>query len=93
MPPTGAMPPSNAMPASGAMPASSAGATVRSVPPDSIASDYKIDFDALDKNHDGNLSRGEVQASGNADLQREFRAVDNNHNGRLSKDEMKGWMN
>ncbi|HKN77776.1 MAG TPA: hypothetical protein VJW16_01295 [Lysobacter sp.] len=65
---------------------------MRSVPPDSISSNYKLDFDALDKNHDGNLSRGEVKASGNEDLMREFKAVDNNHNGRLSKDELKGWM-
>ena len=52
--------------------------------------DYKIDFDALDANKNGSLSRGEVRA--NATLSAEFGAVDVNRDGRLSKDELKGWM-
>ncbi len=64
--------------------------TVTSSPPDSVVGEYKIDFDALDANHDGNLSRAEVRS--NATLTGEFRAVDNDSNGRLSKEELKGWM-
>ena len=52
---------------------------------------HHVDFAALDKNSDGSLSQGEVNASGNADLVRAFGAIDSNHNGRLSKDEMKDW--
>jgi len=55
------------------------------------ATSHHVDFAALDKNSDGSLSQGEVNASGNADLIHEFGALDGNHNGRLSKDEMKGW--
>jgi hypothetical protein len=55
------------------------------------ATPHHVDFVALDKNSDGSLSQGEVNASGNADLIHDFGALDGNHNGRLSKDEMKGW--
>jgi Ca2+-binding EF-hand superfamily protein len=72
------------------MPAASAAVAVTSSPPDSVVGDYKIDFDALDKNHDGNLTRAEVKT--NATLLGEFRAVDANRNGKLSKAELKGWM-
>ena len=68
------------------------GVRVRSHAPDSISSNYKVDWSALDKNGDGNVSRSEVRASGNEDLMREFHVVDGNHNGRLSKEEMKGWL-
>ena len=80
------------MPAAMPMPAASAQAqvAVTSSPPDSVVGDYKIDFDALDKNNDGNLSRAEVKS--NATLSGEFRAVDNDRNGKLSKAELKGWM-
>lgn len=73
-------------------PAPGAPVTVREVPPDSVSSNYRVDFGAVDRNGDGNVSRGEVRASGNADLDREFHVVDANHNGRLSKEEMKGWL-
>ena len=56
----------------------------------SVVGDYKIDFDALDKNGDGSLTRAEVKS--NATLHWEFRAVDSDHNGKLSKAELKGWM-
>ena len=85
-PPTDAMPPSDAMPPAGAP------TSVRSLPPDSVSSNYKVDFAAMDKNSDGNVSRAEVRASGNADLAREFHVVDANHNGRLTQEEMKGWL-
>ena len=64
---------------------------VTSQPGNSISSNYRIDFAGLDRNGDGHLSHGEVNASGNEDLIREFVAVDINRNGRLSKDELKGW--
>lgn len=54
------------------------------------ATSYKIDFDAMDRNHDGSISRAE--ARGNANLVREFHVVDANHNGRLSKQELKNWL-
>ena len=72
------------------VPPEQAPVTVNSVPPDSVVGEYKIDFAAMDRNGDGNLSRAE--ASSNATLTQEFRAVDVNNNGRLSKDELKGWM-
>jgi hypothetical protein len=65
--------------------------TVRSLPPDSISSNYHVDFATIDTNGNGSLSRTEVQASGNQDLMREFTVVDANHNGSLSVVEMKSW--
>jgi len=82
------MPPADAAP----MPPPGSPVTVRQHEPDSISSNYKVDFGALDKNGDGNVSRAEVRASGNDDLEREFHVVDTNHNGRLTKEEMKGWL-
>lgn len=64
--------------------------TVVSREPDSVVGEYKIDFAALDKNHDGSLSRAEVKS--NPTLTAEFDAVDIDHNGRLSKKELEGWM-
>jgi len=63
--------------------------SVKSSPPDSVVGDYKIDFAAMDKNSDGNISRSEAKS--NQTLTDEFRAVDNNHDGRLSKEELSGW--
>ena len=74
-----------------AAPAAASGEVhVTSSPGNSISSNYHVDFDAMDANHDGNISRAE--ASGNADLVREFHVVDSNHNGRLTREEMKGWL-
>jgi hypothetical protein len=64
--------------------------SVTSHPGNSVSSNYHVDFDAMDANHDGNITRAE--ASGNADLMREFHVVDANHNRRLTKEEMKGWL-
>ena len=64
--------------------------TVTDSPGNSISSNYKVDFDAMDTSGDGNITRAE--ASGNADLMREFHVVDANANGRLTREEMKGWL-
>lgn len=64
--------------------------TVTSEEPDSIKGDYHIDFAALDRNHDGYISRDEAQA--NPTLAREFDALDTHHAGRLSKAQLQGWM-
>ena len=67
-----------------------ANVAVTSHPGNSISPNYHIDFDAMDANHDGAISRAE--ARGNPDLMREFQVVDANHNGRLGREEMKGWL-
>ncbi|HVR81069.1 MAG TPA: hypothetical protein VHF02_03115 [Luteimonas sp.] len=97
MPPADAPPPPMPPPPPGApmppmpMPPPPPGAPdVTSHPGNSISSNYHVDFDAMDSNHDGNISRAE--ARGNADLMREFHVPDANHNGRLTKEEMKGWL-
>ena len=64
--------------------------TVTSSPSNSIVGDYKIDFAAMDSNHDGSIRRAEAKS--NPTLSAEFAAVDNNHDGRLSKQELEGWM-
>jgi hypothetical protein len=66
--------------------------TVTSSPGNSISSNYRIDFAAMDANGDGHIVRGEVSASGNDDLMREFHVVDANRNGRLTREELKGWL-
>lgn len=72
--------------------ATGAPVTVNQQQPDSISSNYHIDFAAMDGNGDGNISRAEVRKSGNDDLMREFHVVDRNHNGRLTQEELKGWL-
>jgi hypothetical protein len=64
--------------------------TITSSPGNSIVGDSKIDFDAMDTNHNGWLSLGE--ASSNATLAAEFEAVDNDHDRKLTREELKGWM-
>jgi len=78
----------SAAPATAAAPA--ANVTFTSHPGNSISPNHHVDFDAMDANHDGAISRAE--ARGNPDLMREFHVVDANHNGRLDRDEMKGWL-
>jgi len=63
---------------------------IRSFEPDSVVGEYRIDFDALDGNGDGVLSR--TEAGANATLGGEFRAVDTNADGRLDRNELSGWM-
>jgi Ca2+-binding EF-hand superfamily protein len=91
MPPMPPAAPPTGEPTGTAMPPAANPTSVTSHAPDSISSNYHVAWSALDKNGDGNISRSEVKASGNADLMREFHVVDANHNGRLSKEEMKGW--
>lgn len=67
-----------------------ASVTVTSIPGDSISSNYHVDFDAMDTNGDGNITR--TEARGNEDLMREFHVADTNNNGRLTREEMKGWL-
>lgn len=64
--------------------------TVNSMPGNSISSNYKIDFDATDKNNDGVIVRSEVTA--NPDLQREFHVVDLDNNGQLTRVELQDWI-
>ena len=89
-PPAAPVPPSDTTSTSTAAAGANGQATVTSHPGNSISSNYHVDFDAMDTNHDGSISRAE--AKGNPDLTREFHVVDSNHNGRLSKEEMKGWL-
>ncbi|MFO7338991.1 MAG: EF-hand domain-containing protein [Lysobacteraceae bacterium] len=63
---------------------------VRSVEPDSVVGDYRIDFEAMDANGDGVIDRREAAA--NPTLLDEFRAVDANNDGRLDREELSGWI-
>lgn len=58
-----------------------------SSPPNSTLAN-KVDFDALDANRDGNLSRTEVAAD--ATLTADFAALDANRDGRITKRELAG---
>jgi hypothetical protein len=82
------VPATPATPAMSATPADNV--TVTSHPGNSISPNYHVDFDAMDANHDGAITRAEGR--GNPDLMREFHVVDSNHNGRLTREEMKGWL-
>ncbi len=63
--------------------------TVRTIQPERVAGNYHIDFDALDSDHDGYISRSEAQA--NPSLADEFDALDTPHSGRLSRTQLAGW--
>lgn len=68
--------------------------------PDVAQSDYWLDFEALDRNGDGRLSRSEVSRPAPshttsvalANLAREFRAMDVNGSGHLERFEVSGWL-
>ncbi len=64
--------------------------TVRSVQPDSVIGDYRIDFTALDVDGDGFISREEAQA--NPALADEFNALDSHRRGRLTREQLAGWL-
>lgn len=63
--------------------------TLHEHPPSSVVGDYSVDFDTLDTDGDGHVSRSEAQA--NATLHAEFDGVDRDADGRLSRDELDGW--
>ncbi|UYB54470.1 EF-hand domain-containing protein [Xanthomonas sp. AM6] len=72
------------------VPQGQAPVTVRTIQPDRVAGNYRIDFDALDSDHDGYLSRSEAQA--NPALADEFDALDTRRSGRLSREQLAGWL-
>lgn len=59
-------------------------------PTTALSGDYSVDFDALDADGDGFISRRE--ASAHDTLAREFRGVDVDGDGLLSRDELRGWI-
>lgn len=63
---------------------------VRSIQPDSVTGNYRIDFDALDVDGDGFLSRDEAQA--NPALADEFNALDTARRGKLAREQLAGWL-
>ena len=72
------------------MPTDQAQVTVRSIQPDSVIGNYRIDFDAMDVNGDGFISREEAQA--NPALADEFHALDTARRGKLSREQLAGWL-
>ncbi|WP_312914051.1 EF-hand domain-containing protein [Stenotrophomonas sp.] len=72
------------------MPAGQAQVTVRSIQPDSVVGNYRIDFDAMDVDGDGFISREEAQA--NPALADEFNALDTARRGKLSREQLAGWL-
>ncbi len=63
---------------------------VRSIQPDSVSGNYRIDFQALDSDGDGTISRAEAQA--NPALADEFDALDTRHSGHLTREQLAGWL-
>lgn len=63
---------------------------VRSIQPDSMIGSYRIDFDALDTDGDGFISREEAQA--NPALADEFNALDTARRGKLAREQLAGWL-
>lgn len=64
---------------------------IRSFEPNTaLSSGYRIDFDALDSDGDGFISRRE--AAPQETLSQEFRGVDADGDGRLSREELRGWI-
>ncbi|WP_434989448.1 EF-hand domain-containing protein [Xanthomonas melonis] len=64
---------------------------VRSIQPDSVVgSRYRIDFQAMDVDADGRISRAEAQA--NPALADEFDAIDLQRTGFLTREQLAGWL-
>ena len=72
------------------MPTDQAQVTVRSIQPDSVVGNYRIDFEAMDVDGDGFISREEAQA--NPALADEFNALDTARRGKLSREQLAGWL-
>ncbi|HBK45636.1 MAG TPA: hypothetical protein DDZ67_04225 [Xanthomonadaceae bacterium] len=72
------------------VPAGEAAVTVRSIQPNSVSGNYRIDFQALDSDGDGFISRDEAQA--NPALADEFDSLDTRRTGRLSREQLAGWL-
>lgn len=72
------------------MPTDQAQVTVRSIQPDSVIGNYRIDFAAMDVDADGFISRAEAQA--NPALADEFNALDTARRGKLSREQLAGWL-
>jgi hypothetical protein len=71
-------------------PRGEASVIVRSIQPNSVVGNYRIDFQALDTDGDGRISRAEAQA--NPALAEEFDALDTRHSGHLSREQLAGWL-
>ena len=64
---------------------------IRSFEPTTVlSSDYTVDFEALDADGDGFISRAE--AAGHPTLRQEFGGVDADGDGLLSRNELRGWI-
>lgn len=63
---------------------------VRSIQPNSVVGSYRIDFQAMDTDGDGSISRAEAQA--NPALADEFDALDTRHSGHLTPEQLAGWL-
>ncbi|MBO9739012.1 EF-hand domain-containing protein [Xanthomonas axonopodis pv. begoniae] len=63
---------------------------VRSIQPSSVVGSYRIDFEAMDTDGDGRISRAEAQA--NPALADEFDALDTRHSGYLTREQLAGWL-
>ncbi|KQQ83055.1 hypothetical protein ASF73_19195 [Xanthomonas sp. Leaf131] len=63
---------------------------VRSIQPNSVVGSYRIDFQEMDTDGDGRISRAEAQA--NPALADEFDALDTRHSGHLTREQLAGWL-
>lgn len=73
-----------------AVAAGEAPVTVRSIQPDNVIGNYRIDFAALDLDGDGLISLEEAQA--NPALADEFKALDTLRRGQLDRQQLAGWL-
>lgn len=64
--------------------------TVRSIQPDNVIGNYRIDFAALDVDGDGFISREEAQL--NPALADEFNSLDSARRGKLAREQLAGWL-
>ncbi len=72
------------------VPEGEAPVTVRSIQPDSVVGNYRIDFGQMDVDGDGFISREEAQA--NPALADEFNALDTARRGKLARGQLAGWL-